>query len=114
MQLIYTSTASKKKKRKPNAKQRDLQASWDKLMKKYEPKKAIKSGVVTKSPVATGIVRRETTVYPSLSTHLGSATKAPAMVYTGDKVLGIATMHKSNAVPVFRAEDAIDIAKMRR
>jgi hypothetical protein len=35
-------------------------------------------------------------------------------VYTGTKVLGIATMHKSNAVPVFAAEDAVEISRMRR
>jgi hypothetical protein len=29
-------------------------------------------------------------------------------------VKGIATMHKSNAVPVFSDEQAIDIARMRR
>ena len=38
----------------------------------------------------------------------------PTKVYTGDKMLGIATMHKSNSVPVFRAEDAVEIARMRR
>jgi hypothetical protein len=34
--------------------------------------------------------------------------------YTGDKMLGVGTMHKSNSVPVFSAEDAEAIAKMRR
>jgi hypothetical protein len=29
-------------------------------------------------------------------------------------VKGIATMHKSNAVPIFSDEEAIDIAHMRR
>jgi hypothetical protein len=38
----------------------------------------------------------------------------PAKVYTGDAMIGISTLHKSNAVPVFRQEDAVDIAKMRR
>ena len=45
-----------------------------------------------------------------------TAKKEP-MQYTGDrKLIGIATMHKSNAVPIF-ADDkqhAIDIARMRR
>jgi hypothetical protein len=36
------------------------------------------------------------------------------MVYTGTKVMGIATMHKSNAVPVFNSEEAVEISKMRR
>jgi hypothetical protein len=35
-------------------------------------------------------------------------------VYTGDKLLGIATMHKSNIVPVFSKEDAEEISRMRR
>jgi len=34
--------------------------------------------------------------------------------YTGDKMIGIATLHKSNAVPVFSTEDAQAIANMRR
>lgn len=34
--------------------------------------------------------------------------------YTGGKLLGIATMHKSNMVPVFKKQDAEDISKMRR
>jgi hypothetical protein len=29
-------------------------------------------------------------------------------------MLGIGQLHKSNAVPVFRTEDAADIARMRR
>jgi len=36
-------------------------------------------------------------------------------VYSGNrKLLGIATMHKSNMVPVFSEDDAEAIAKMRR
>jgi hypothetical protein len=34
--------------------------------------------------------------------------------YTGSAVLGISTLHKSNGVPVFSQEEAIDISKMRR
>ena len=34
--------------------------------------------------------------------------------YTGTEIIGIATMHKSNAVPVRRKADAADISKMRR
>jgi hypothetical protein len=36
------------------------------------------------------------------------------MKYTGTLVKGIATMHKSNAVPVISQEEATDIANMRR
>lgn len=34
--------------------------------------------------------------------------------YTGDAIIGIATLHKSNAVPVFSQQEAEDISKMRR
>jgi hypothetical protein len=44
----------------------------------------------------------------------GNATVREPKVYTGTKVKGIATMHKSNAVPVFTDQEAIDISKMRR
>lgn len=40
-----------------------------------------------------------------------AALKEP-MQYTGNNMLGIATMHKSNAVPVFSSESAKDISKM--
>ena len=36
------------------------------------------------------------------------------MQYTGTLIKGIATMHKSNAVPIMNKEQAIDIANMRR
>lgn len=51
--------------------------------------------------------------YPSLADTGVTFAKKPN-VYTGDRLLGIATMHKSNSVPVFSQEDAIEIAKMRR
>lgn len=56
----------------------------------------------------------------------GGPTKTPVMydksmakpeekVYNGErKLLGIATMHKSNMVPVFDKKSAEEIAKMRR
>jgi hypothetical protein len=50
----------------------------------------------------------------SLNSGLGVAVLKPSPVYTGTKVKGIATMHKSNAVPVFSDEEAIEISMMRR
>jgi hypothetical protein len=47
----------------------------------------------------------------------GHGPRKESMVYSGDRqLLGIATMHKSNMVPVFadRKEDAKDISSMRR
>jgi len=41
-------------------------------------------------------------------------SKKETMKYTGTLVKGIATMHKSNAVPVISQQEAEDISKMRR
>jgi len=61
---------------------------------------------------------RETKDYPSLSNNVsGNGTRKEPMKYTGErKLLGIATMHKSNMVPIFedQKEQAVEIAQMRR
>ena len=47
----------------------------------------------------------------------GSTAQKERQVYSGERrLLGIATMHKSNMVPVFadKKQDAVDIANMRR
>jgi hypothetical protein len=44
----------------------------------------------------------------------GPCSSKPSPVYTGSKMIGIAQMHKSNAVPVFTDDEAKDISKMRR
>ena len=53
---------------------------------------------------------------PSLAGKLDSGSTAPRATqqYTGTKMLGIGTMHKSNSVPVFSEQEAIDISTMRR
>ena len=48
------------------------------------------------------------------SGHTGAVTIKQTPQYTGTAILGVATMHKSNAVPVFSSEQAHDISKMRR
>ena len=58
---------------------------------------------------------RETPQYAShTGTSSGVAAKAERKEYTGTLVKGIATMHKSNAVPVISDEEAESISKMRR
>ena len=42
------------------------------------------------------------------------ALKPTPNKYTGEKILGIAAMHKSNLVPIFNADQAVDTATMRR
>jgi len=42
------------------------------------------------------------------------ASTVKTTILFGKLVLGIATMHKSNAVPIFSNDQAVDVAKMRR
>jgi|TARA_B100001094_G_scaffold63037_2_gene58943 hypothetical protein len=51
----------------------------------------------------------QTKEYPTSNTN-----KKESPVYTGTLVKGIATMHKSNAVPVISQQEAEDISNMRR
>jgi hypothetical protein len=57
---------------------------------------------------------RDTTAHIKSVDTGGNAVLKPSPVYTGTMVKGIATMHKSNAVPVFSDEQAVDISRMRR
>jgi hypothetical protein len=122
----WLSTTGKKKGKKKFAsaeharKAREQAESWEALQKKW----ASKSKVVNSSPKPSSLSStyslkipegRNTTAHiKSVDTGLGNAVLKPSKQYTGTKVKGIATMHKSNAVPVFSDEEAVDIAKMRR
>ena len=111
--IIHTYQKSKKKK-KLNAKQRALKESWEDLLKKYEPKKPVKISGAGSYQSSKPYVR-ETPKYPSLNSFSGSCTKpVQGKVYTGTAMIGIGTLHKSNAVPIFNVEDAQEQAKMRR
>jgi hypothetical protein len=101
-------------------KSRELDEQWNAIQKKWgieaETKRQSRAMSAEKLSysLSTPIGRTNTHHIPSLNSGAGVATMAPAKVYTGTKVKGIATMHKSNAVPVFSDEEAIDISKMRR
>lgn len=64
------------------------------------------------SPVREGSLQFKS--LKSRNTGGGSTSKPDPLVYSGDKIVGLATMHKSNLVPVFSNEEAEDVAKMRR
>ena len=59
--------------------------------------------------------RRDNTAHiPSGNLGAGNALQQPKKEYTGTLIKGVATMHKSNAVPVINQEEAEMISKMRR
>lgn len=121
---MYSTTGKKKGPKKwasAEAKRRaeTLEAQWKDLLKKQgiqaedrKRKRAFTSEVLDTSPkIPPG---RETAYIPSLDTGMVPCLKNPDKIYTGDKVLGISVLHKSNGVPVFSREEAVDISKMRR
>jgi hypothetical protein len=94
-----------------------LEQDWQALKKSYSAppvKKPIKNARTLGKSLPTIPQRGTLLSAPSLNSGIGIAAKAPVPVYTGDKIKGIGTMHKSNAVPVFSDEEAQDISKMRR
>ncbi len=103
-------------------KARELDDSWKALQKKWgieaeerKKKRALSAPIML--PTQASVYRRDTGPrIPSLNEgkDMSPAVKATPKIYTGTKVKGIATMHKSNAVPVFSDEEAVDISKMRR
>lgn len=108
--MIYTSVRKTKQKLRPK-KEREEYEVW---LAKHQPKKPVRVVEETLTYKLTAPPGRETKRYNSLNTGLVAPTLAPQKVYTGDKMLGIATLHKSNAVPVFNSMEAVEISKMRR
>lgn len=51
---------------------------------------------------------------PSRDDNSYCAFKKEAPVYTGNNMLGVTIMHKSNLVPIFNEDAAKDAATMRR
>jgi len=102
-------------------KAREQAESWKELQKKWaveiEDKKRVRamSAPDLSEHYSLKIPEgRNTTAHIKSVDTGGNATLKPSKVYTGTKVKGIATMHKSNAVPVFSDEEAVDISRMRR
>jgi hypothetical protein len=73
-------------------------------------KKAFESYVPEKTRLS------EETYYPSHTSpnDSGAGLLKEKPVYSGDYMIGIATMHKSNLVPVGRGDNPTDYATMRR
>jgi N-acetylglucosamine-6-phosphate deacetylase len=122
----WLSTTGKQKGKKKFAsaeharKAREQAESWSALQKKWATQTSSRTLAPKSSSLSSAYSlkipegRNTTAHIKSVDTGLGNAVLKPSKQYTGTKVKGIATMHKSNAVPVFSDEEAIDISKMRR
>lgn len=87
-----------------------LNAKWDKL---YGPITMVKRRPA-EFPKLRPPPGRESPSIRSLSTPGGSTSFRPSLMYSGTAMQGVATMHKSNMVPVFSRDEAKDISSMRR
>jgi hypothetical protein len=104
-------------------KARELDESWQALQKKWQleitskkQQRAMAAPPLSDSYSLSTPPGRGTTAHiPSLDTGVkGAVTVKATPQYTGTKIRGIGTMHKSNAVPIFSDDEAVAIAHMRR
>lgn len=77
-----------------------------------KPKPLKTKGVSVHTELMDEKIKEHRIKYPSSNSMNGSTAKKEQQVYTGDLIVGIATMHKSNAVPVMNKQQAKDISRM--
>ena len=98
---------------------RELDEQWNTLQKKWgvEADDKRRKRAMSAPPLEYSLTspnQRTTAHIPSRGDSTGNAVLKPNPIYTGTKIKGIGTMHKSNAVPIFSDEEAVAIANMRR
>lgn len=97
---------------------RQQQAEWEDLKARWgqgESKKQTKADFKEYKPKINPLLQRKD--QPKKDPTLVSwdpCVKVENRQYTGDKIVGIGTLHKSNAVPVFSDQEAKDLSSMRR
>ena len=113
--VYYTTTNTRKRKAgKKTQSQLAAERDHEKFLKKMGigsrssvglEQRSSKPWVTGSSPVESA---KPTVMYDS------SMSKKEEKVYTGTEIIGIAQMHKSNAVPVRGKKQAAEVATMRR
>lgn len=110
--LKFANAAAKRRAEELDKDWKELQKRWGVEAEEKKKKRALTSEVWKPEP--KNYRGANEPKIPSLPFTGGACTKAPDKVYTGTMIKGIGTMHKSNAIPIFDSEHAVDIAKMRR
>lgn len=89
------------------------EAAWEALKRKYA--KPVGPARTAPKPMVINPRIAELRELPSVDTGItGAVTLGESQMYTGTKMIGIGTLHKSNAVPIFTSEEAKDLTTMRR
>jgi hypothetical protein len=115
--IYYTTTNTRRRKKKNKTKSMiAAEKEHEKFLKRMGVSKTKPSRSVAQSGSASalGAEGQRFKSFHSDQLPKGVCAKPEPKVYTGDLIIGIAQMHKSNAVPIARKQDAIDISKMRR
>ena len=140
--VYYTTTNTKKRKAsKKTQSQLAAERDHEKFLKKMGigsrssvglEQRSSKPWVTGSSPVESTKSQTRSSVWSERTAHNGYVTgsnpvgstnkisydssmaKKEENVYTGTEIIGIAQMHKSNAVPVRNKKSAEEVAKMRR
>jgi hypothetical protein len=111
--IKFRNSAEAQKARQLDSEWKELQKKWDVEAEDKKRRRALAAQPLTYN-LSTPI-GRETKRIASLDTgHKGAVCTKDIPQYTGTKIIGIGTMHKSNAVPIFSDEQAVEISTMRR
>ena len=115
---VYYTTTNNKKRKASKKTQSQLAAERDheKFLKKMGigSRSSVGSEQRSSKPWVTGSSPVESASKSSLPSYNSSMAKKEEKVYTGTEIIGIAQMHKSNAVPVRGKKQATEVANMRR
>jgi hypothetical protein len=111
--IKFRNSAEAQKARQLDADWKELQKKWDVDAEDKKRKRALSAEPL--SYTLSAPAGRETHRIASRDTgHSGAVRTKDIPQYTGTKIIGIGTMHKSNAVPIFSDEQAVEISTMRR
>lgn len=88
----------------------------DALHGKVKREKPVYKPLIAEPDAVSLRIQEHKAKYPSMGSFgdANSTAKKEPQKYTGTLIKGIATMHKSNAVPVINDEQAQEISRMRR
>lgn len=116
MHLVRGMSAINTKKRKVNRKPgwEQAQAKHDAWLKKMGVHPSQLKGKEKSSGNKIPDYSATKPTIPTSDRVEGICSKKQGNRYTGTFIKGVATMHKSNAVPITSSEDAKEVARMRR
>ena len=119
MPVYYTSNNTKKRKtRKKSQKQLRAEQNHQAFIDRMK-RNSVNGSTTASKPVGAGSIPASSAnlisfVSTNSISYHSSMAKKEEKVYTGNEIIGIAQMHKSNAVPIRNKKSAEDVAKMRR